>query len=282
MNSKFTILALGAVIAFSMFMSVYALHARSSAIRGWAEATRLAKNHEADVAVAKKMKMNHETNIAQVKADAAGAFELQRILVLKSAGLPITAPLNPHQANLAIRDYVYRSNRLGNASHTFQSNGHRYALLGEAGFEQLCGGMAMAFQWALTKIGLPARTVQLAGEDFLAGKNQYDTHVSVEVWLDGKWQISDPTFNISVRCSSGKGNLSVPEARDCIKNGGKLVAIPGRTQISSRTIADYYAPYDNFFAAYRRARIDTPAVEAEMDEYPEPEWVQRSISLYSK
>ena len=42
-------------------------------------------------------------------------------------------------------------------------------------------------------------------------------------YLDGKWQISDPTFNVSAGCSNGARNLSVPEAIACLRGGHEIV-----------------------------------------------------------
>lgn len=54
----------------------------------------------------------------------------------------------------------------------------------------LCGGMASIYQAALSSVGMQARVIQLIRSNL-----SEDTHVTVEVLLDNKWVVIDPTFN---------------------------------------------------------------------------------------
>lgn len=134
----------------------------------------------------------------------------------------ITEALAQEQQSRAIRDLVYRTNVIGSSDNPARS-GEIFVHLGEPGYEQLCGGMSDAYAWALRQIGVPARVVQLASQRFLDGENRFDTHVTVEVLIDGKWRVSDPTFNAEFQCSGNYEFLDIEGMRACVNGGNALV-----------------------------------------------------------
>jgi len=77
-----------------------------------------------------------------------------------------------------------------------------------------CGSMAQIFHDALTAIDIPARRVLLQREVF----DTYDSHVTVEAFVDAKWRIYDPTFHIVV-VSNGR-RVGAIEAQALIRSGG--------------------------------------------------------------
>lgn len=66
---------------------------------------------------------------------------------------------------------------------------------GERGEGLLCGDMTAIFEAALGALGYRARKLQLARSVHSA----LDTHATVEVLVDGRWLLFDPTFNLSAR-----------------------------------------------------------------------------------
>lgn len=267
--------ALCTVSLFAVAASAYGIRTRNIAIEGWQAWASVNAEKEAALKEVEVL-MNGDARAG------TPAREFQKLTVLRDAGLPVSSSIDPREANEAVRDFVYRTNKVGVGTFAFRRGDQRYAMLGQNAGAQLCHGMALAQEWALSQIGVPSRAVVLAGENFLSGKDRFETHAVNEVWLDGKWQISDPTFNISVDCSDGKKNLSVPEAAACVRAGGKLVPVPGKTQIvgKGRTVAEYYAPYETFFAAYERDPVDIANITAPKEEYPEPNWIRKSLQLY--
>lgn len=78
----------------------------------------------------------------------------------------------------------------------------------EARDGQLCSGMAQILVDALLSKGIPARRVFLQFALF----DNLKTHVTVEVWVHGRWRVYDPTFHIALR--AGKERVGVFEARE--------------------------------------------------------------------
>ncbi len=109
--------------------------------------------------------------------------------------------------------------------------------------------MAIAHAWAMNVLGIPARTVELGGQNFLSGNDRYQTHTFAEVFYDGDWHISDPTFNISVNCADGQKHLSVKDAFACLERGADLVGVQGKTTNTGKTLADFNSDYSDYFVA---------------------------------
>jgi hypothetical protein len=76
----------------------------------------------------------------------------------------------------------------------YAGSGRGFELLqhGRRGGGLLCLGMSDILREALLLLGLPARTVQLAESDF-----RLTAHAVVEVLVEGRWQVLDPTFNVT-------------------------------------------------------------------------------------
>ncbi len=199
-----------------------------------------------------------------------GAFATE--IVRRDAKLPMFGPLDKKKATLVVRDWIYRNIRDGTEKRPGAPFSIKYALLGTPKGTMLCGGAAQAFHWALSKLSIPSRTVQLAGKDFLDQTQPGTTHVTVEVYLDGRWQISDPYFNASFKCNGEGKTLSVPEAAECVRKAGTLTPVQGKSEISGRSVATYPTNYEDFFAAYVRQPSTTPY--APQDSYPYDGWLK--------
>jgi hypothetical protein len=64
----------------------------------------------------------------------------------------------------------------------------------------LCGGLSYLYMLVLKAMGIQSRYVGI----FDSIEHNYRSHVTVEVFVDGMWWISDPTFNTSVISSTGE------------------------------------------------------------------------------
>jgi hypothetical protein len=197
----------------------------------------------------------------KVTNDRSAALDsYRRGVVLRDAGLPESGNLDALAAARAIRDRIYRTNAVGRSGYESAEGWEIYAWLGRPGHEQSYRGLSSVYVWALTTVGIPARPVRLATRNYLLGARQTETHVTVEVRVDGRWMVSDPTFNVDFGCSDGGTRLSVSEMRDCSGRGGRLIEVPGATQIPDRTIEFHNVPYGDLLSAY--GRLDVGATDA--------------------
>lgn len=119
-----------------------------------------------------------------------------------------------------------------------------------AGRGLICGGMAQVFHDALIANGIPARIVLFRRDIFDA----YDSHVSVEAFVNGKWRLYDPTFHFYIDRNGER--LSALEARASLytnHHGEAKIINLGPTRYPAR-LDNYYIkfPYliDNVFIQY--------------------------------
>ena len=120
-----------------------------------------------------------------------------------------------------------------------------YAILVSAKKENkgaLCSGMASIFHEALVLLKIKARKIVLYRDIF----NIYHSHASVEVFLNGKWQIYDPTFNISYKSMINSSHLmNAQEMKDAFVKGSFNKIKPifyGETAFPAR-LETYYMHY---------------------------------------
>ena len=102
-----------------------------------------------------------------------------------------------------------------------------------------CGVMATAFWSVGSIVGLPLRIVVVSSN----GRNLYDTHSTVEVWLANsrRWAVSDPTFD-GFWTSGADGSPLSAHAIDQLVTGGREDQIiwHGAGTANSILPSDYY------------------------------------------
>lgn len=135
-----------------------------------------------------------------------------------------------------------------------------YAILLSAKKENkgtLCSGMASIFHEALALLKIKVRRISLYRNNF----NIYDSHASVEIFLNGKWQIYDPTFNVSYKSLVNPSHLmSAQEMKDAFVKGKFSEIKPifyGETAYPARfeTYYMHYLPlYNNVFILEQAAQ----------------------------
>ena len=100
----------------------------------------------------------------------------------------------------------------------------------------VCGQMSGIFEHALAARGHTSRRLQLARSLFASA----DTHVTVEVLVDGRWVIHDPTFNVMFRKDGGL--LGAADLRESLLQGTRESIEPvfqGSVAYPAR-LEDYY------------------------------------------
>jgi hypothetical protein len=114
----------------------------------------------------------------------------------------------------------------------------------ESGKAIICTGMAILFRHVLHAVGIKSRSVLLRTNIF----NANDNHETVEVLLDGKWIVMDPTFNISLTDSEGQLLSALEVKQLLIKGKHKNISIKFYGEVSYPIRVDnYYIDYLFFF-----------------------------------
>jgi hypothetical protein len=198
-------------------------------------------------------------------------------IVRRDAGLPLFGKLNERDAILAIRDYIYRSLEPGPDVTPNASDSTKYAVLGTDKNVMACGGASQAFAYALRSVGIQARTVQLAGQGYISGTDYKQTHVTVEVKQNGKWEISDPLYNMSLRCGDASERLSIPKAFECLASGKHFAPIYGRSQKPPLVFSNVRDRYESYYGAY--IRFPSQAGEP-LEEFPKSGWLALAVKAY--
>ena len=85
----------------------------------------------------------------------------------------------------------------------------------------LCGGMSILFSSGLSAAGVPSRIVGVQRNLY----DGYDTHVTVEALIGGKWVLMDPTFNCSYKNAKGE-LLSAQEVHEALLAGRRAEVTP--------------------------------------------------------
>lgn len=152
---------------------------------------------------------------------------------------------------LAILEWVM--NQFGKVEKWYDKSSWSMVEHGRAGGGLICGGLAQVFKDALLANGIPARSLTFQRNPL----SLFDTHAAVEVWIDGKWRLYDPTFHVALR--AGEERVGVSAAHDWyIKGRGKKVETEflGDVKYPAR-LETYPIRYEVFF--------DNPYVDRRRD-----------------
>lgn len=172
----------------------------------------------------------------------ARAVELRHIreIVLRNTPAAATEP-DPLRLSDLLRDAIYRHVPLKATAPEYDPSNldwsfFRAYAVGRYG--HICQGLAFTYLQALRAFGIPARYVALMRA--VQGEAAPDNHASVEVLIGGQWQVSDPTFNITVLDETGR-RLGWTEVRDRALKGLPVFTDSGGFPVAfDRDIASYY------------------------------------------
>lgn len=187
---------------------------------------------------------------------------------------------------IAAREFVYRNSTVANFTEGNLSPWHRYLKTSAGNFPQLCGDMSSTLVFILLKVGVPARSVQLAARDYVEGRSKYDTHVTVEAFVNNRWIVFDPTFNASFTCDPREENavphhlLSIKQMKSCVEAGHDLIVVPGVIQLDGRTVKDYYLPYKDLLFAFHSDELSFGGKNHPSESAPFLGWLEKARSQY--
>lgn len=156
---------------------------------------------------------------------------------------PIIAKLDTTEAKvLAILEWVM--NQIQKVEARYAASSWEMVEIGRSGGGLICGGMAQVFKDALLVNDIPARTLSFQRNLF----DLYDSHASVEAWVDGKWRLYDPTFHVVLKNSDSDERIGTYAAQDWfIKGQGQRVELEflGEVKYPAR-VGNYPIRYEIF------------------------------------
>jgi hypothetical protein len=169
---------------------------------------------------------------------------------------------DPSPSHRAIMALTWTRNQVRQVAPDFPKDPSALLRHVEAGGGTECSGMAVLYYNALATVNVPSRLVMLQRNVF----DMADSHATVEVLLDGKWVMMDPTFGISL---SGRGGhlLSAQQVHndllssDC--QGVQLVRYP--QGIYPARLDKYYIRY---LPLYNNVFVLDPSSESPLSRIP--------------
>lgn len=278
-------------ISYAVAVTAYALRARDSAIRGWAEAIRLNKALSGQAAADNKKIAMMGQEITQDRSEIGrlnqgstrtASAEAYRAIWRMLLGLPHN--VSDLQYALAVRDFIHSKVPVGDDD----VPGTPLARLANAvtggGETAQCGDYSVFFRSALMASGIPARTVQLASQAYI-DTGAPETHVTVEALIDGHWILIDPTYDATLSCGSDPKLLNVATAHQCVANGGALTIHQGKATRPGRGIrgnVDFSVPFEKLLAYYMRADTVVDGKLVKYQGFPNDDWLIKAENKFSK
>jgi transglutaminase-like putative cysteine protease len=140
--------------------------------------------------------------------EAPAPVELANIRAMIIAREPRFSDIRDANLAIALRDYVYQNVPVrrpdGTAPSYYDLDNYVFLSLYDNQDGALCGGLALNYLMIAKAFDLQARFVGIYNRSIDA-PTPVLSHAGVEIFLDGKWVIMDPTWNFSV--TDRDGNL---------------------------------------------------------------------------
>ena len=166
---------------------------------------------------------------------------------------------------ILLRDQIYSGNKmfLPIAPVPVPLTVEKYRAIVSGQSPQICTGMSLAYIGLLQAFDIPARLVSLANHEAVnrtqSPKNPAaklpDTHSTVEVFLDNRWVLQDPSFNTQWELD-GKP-LGVLELRQAyLSKKNPISTTNGRKVLPGRSLQEFYIPYQDVLAYVEISEIE--------------------------
>lgn len=249
----------------------YALYARDSAIRGWAEAAslndRLAEK-EAEASTSRILSPEETINYSQMTNQLSDYNSAMKWLIMERAGIKdIDSDL---RIGLLLTSHLYNETNFSGEYISTNNNVLRYFLTENNKTFNYCSDLSQTLVWLLKFFEIDSRIVNIAANSFFE-KERGDTHTFVEARLEGENVVLDPTFNTTYRCSSDGKDLDAISLFECVKDGNsifpKYISIPR----PKRSVGEYYISLEELF--YAMDAVDGQSKGFYSFEYPQQRWL---------
>lgn len=163
-------------------------------------------------------------------------ISMKAILIEESLGLE---KMDTLQKAIELRDLAHHKIALAYNNVDWNSynpvDNLEQSLKGELSYGHYCGGISYTYQDMLAAFGIKSRNIQL-----IASAGGIDTHVSTEVFINGRWIVMDPTFNLSFRINGAHVGYAELQTVDW---GAVEFFTDNKNPLPGRAAQDYYLPY---------------------------------------
>lgn len=186
-------------------------------------------------------------------------FENEKLKALLLEDLPALKKTTSEleKANL-IRNFVFQKSNLGPSNVSHPISIETYESFKQGKIQLYCGGLSVVFLTLAQSVGLEGRFIGFATENAFAKKDQ-NTHVAVEVKINGKWILQDPTFNI--RWNYQGKPIDTLELRKLFQNKQKPIHTTDGFPVSDkRAIKNHNIGFDELTEVVWLSEFDTDGI----------------------
>lgn len=193
---------------------------------------------------------NHRASIIDKVDSLISSINQYRIKTYLDKNLPELASMDDYHKATLLRNFLYSSVSLGQINSAVQPRLTYNVFLKYINGDEplLCGGISILYKSLLRLYGINSRLINMSTKKPSSQIN-YDTHATVEVFLNHHWILEDPTFNIHWELN-GKPLSTSELAKAFSKKQKPLENSDGYPLIANRRIRDYYLPYQKLLNYY--------------------------------
>lgn len=243
----------------------YALHARDSAIRGWASA-------------AQQQAINRDAGAGDTLKKLADSREANRWMLAKNA--EIKPEDDAKKIAEKLTKHIYSETNFSGPYIETNNDLYRYLLTISHQTFNYCSSLSSTLKWALDLFGVKSRIVNIAAEEFFVD-TETDTHTFVEAMISGKPVVFDPTFNATYSCDGGGEAVDARALFDCVKQGKNIQPNYLSKPRPGRSLAEYYISLEKLFYAIDAVDETDDGLFYRSDE-PFSDWLRSTQRKYAE
>ncbi|MCR9191807.1 MAG: transglutaminase-like domain-containing protein [Gammaproteobacteria bacterium] len=173
--------------------------------------------------------------------------EMRRTKAYIDDQLPQLAALDDYHKAVALRNFVYaKVNRKGPLTFAVPMTYEKILQYAAGNAAPYCGALGVEYVALLTLYGIPSHYVYMTSDTSVRGGPRKDGHIVIEVYVDGRWILQDPTFNIHWEWQGMP--LSVIELAKAFADGQTPNPDSDGYPFNDMVLETYGVPYQNFLA----------------------------------
>lgn len=161
--------------------------------------------------------------------------------------LPQLASLDDYHKAVLLRNFVYvHANPDGWLTLDVPMTYEKFLQYSAGNIAPYCGSLAIEYVSLLSIYNIPSHYVHMTSDDTYSGKTLNDRHVVVEAYLNGRWVLQDPTFNVHWELDGIP--LSTIELAKAFSSEKKPTPNSDGYPLTEKRVETYYMPYQELLA----------------------------------